>query len=62
MRVVSVSPGTSRLASALRSPSAPVGQVWMHWPQKVHAESFSSPAELGCVICVWKPRFMTEIA
>ena len=61
VRVVSVSPGTSRLASALRSPSAPVGQVWMHCPQKVHAESLSRPPN-SVVIRVWKPRFMIEIA
>ena len=61
VRVVSVSPGTSLFASALRSPSAPVGQVWMHWPQKVHAESFSRPPN-SVVIWVWKPRFITLIA
>ena len=61
VRVVFVSPGTSRLASALRSPSAPVGQVWMHWPQKVQAESLRRPPN-SVVICVSKPRFMIEIA
>ena len=61
MRVFSVSPGTSLWASAFRSPSAPVGQVWMHCPQKVQAESFRRPSN-SVVIRVSKPRFMTEMA
>ena len=44
----------------LESPSAPVGQVWTHWPQKVQAESLSNPPN-SVVIWVSKPRFMQSL-
>ncbi len=61
VRVFSISPGSSAKRVALRSASAPVGQVWTHWPQKVQAESLRNPSN-STVICVPNPRFITLMA
>ena len=60
-RVSVISPGVFTCCSARRSPSAPVGQVCTHWPQKVQAESRSMPSN-SVVICVWKPRLAMLMA
>jgi len=60
-RVRSTAPGVSTCERARWSARAPVGQVWTHWPQKVHAESLSTPPN-SVVICVSNPRFMMEMA